>query len=104
MEHKKPQKQASENTPQNKPWLEVFDVVFIMLLCFLILLSTMIMRGKVLVGAGSAGGINYSFNLPIFLMLMLILGIYLVYVISRSDKELKVMIRYLYDETRRNVG
>lgn len=86
--------------PKNKPWMEVFDVMFIMLLCFVILLSTMLMRGKVLVGSGSTGGIDYSFNLPIFMMLALALGGYMFYVISRSNKELKAMIQYLYDEVR----
>lgn len=92
------------NKPQNKPWMEVFDVMFIMILCFVILLSTMLMRGKVLVGSGSTGGIDYSFNLPIFFMLALALGIYMFYVISRSDKELKSMIQYLYDEVQRRVS
>ena len=41
---------------KNGWWMEVFDVMFIMLLCFVILLTTMLMRGKVLVGLSSAGG------------------------------------------------
>ncbi|HBP65909.1 MAG TPA: hypothetical protein DD730_17050 [Desulfosporosinus sp.] len=81
--------------------MEVFDVMFIMLLCFVILLTTMLMRGKVLVGSGSTGGINYSFNLPIFLLIVVALGTYLFYVISRSDKELKAMIKYSYDEVEK---
>lgn len=78
--------------------------MFIMVLCFVILLTTMLMRGKVLVGSGSTGGIDYSFNLPIFLMLVLALGIYMFYVLSRSNKELKTMIKYLYDGTRQKVS
>ena len=78
--------------------------MFIMVLCFVILLTTMLMRGKVLVGSGSTGGIDYSFNLPIFLMLVLALGIYMFYVLSRSNKELKSMIKYLYDGTRQKVS
>jgi hypothetical protein len=92
------------NKPQNKQWMEIFDVMFIMILCFVILLSTMLMRGKVLVGSGSNGGIDYSFNLPVFLMLALALGIYMFYVISRSDRELKSMIRYLYDKVQQRVS
>jgi hypothetical protein len=86
---------------KNKPWVEVFDVMFIMVLCFVILLTTMLMRGKVLVGSGSDGGIDYSFNLPIFIMFVLALGVYLFYVLSRSNKELKSMIKYLYDKARK---
>lgn len=89
---------------ENSLWMEVFDVMFIMLLCFVILLTTMLMRGKVLVGAGSTGGIDYSFNLPIFLMIILALGAYMFYVISRSDKELKAMIQYRYDEAQKKVS
>lgn len=89
---------------KNNLWVEIFDVMFIMVLCFVILLTTMLMRGKVLVGSGSTGGIDYSFNLPIFLMLVLALGIYMFYVLSRSNKELKSMIKYLYDGTRQKVS
>ncbi|KJR44355.1 hypothetical protein UF75_5268 [Desulfosporosinus sp. I2] len=90
-----------QKKPVNSPLMEVFDVMFIMLLCFVILLSTMLMRGKVLVGSGSTGGMDYSFNLPIFLMLVLALAIYLVYVFSSSNKELKAMINNLYSEVHK---
>lgn len=86
---------------KNSLRMEVFDVMFIMLLCFVILLTTMLMRGKVLVGSGTTGGIDYSFNLPIFMMIVIALGAYLFYVISMSDKELKAMIKYSYDEVRK---
>lgn len=89
---------------ENSLWMEVFDVMFIMLLCFIILLTTMLMRGKVLVGSGSTGGIDYSFNLPIFMMIVAALGFYMFYVISRSDKELKAMIKYCYDKVHNKVS
>ncbi|WP_243454659.1 hypothetical protein [Desulfosporosinus fructosivorans] len=88
----------------NSMWMEVFDVMFIMLLCFVILLTTMLMRGKVLVGSGSTGGIDYSFNLSTFMMIVVALGAYLFYVISMSDKELKAMIKYSYDQVRKRVS
>ncbi len=84
--------------------MEIFDVMFIMVLCFVILLTTMLMRGKVLVGSGSTGGIDYSFNLPIFMMIVVALGAYMFYVISRSDKELKSMIKNRYEEVRKKVS
>ncbi|MBP1759494.1 MAG: hypothetical protein H6Q63_411 [Firmicutes bacterium] len=90
--------------PVNSPLMEVFDVMFIMILCFIILLTTMLMRGKVLVGSGSTGGMDYSFNLPIFLMLVLALGIYLVYVFSSSNKELKAMISHLYKNVNKKAS
>ena len=88
----------------NSLWMEVFDVMFIMLLCFVILLTTMLMRGKVLVGSGSTGGIDYSFNLPIFMMIVVALAAYMFYVISRSDKELKAMIKNRYEEVQKKVN
>ncbi|HBW37636.1 hypothetical protein [Desulfosporosinus sp. BICA1-9] len=97
-------KADKEKKPVNSPLMEVFDVMFIMVLCFVILLSTMLMRGKVLVGSGSTGGMDYSFNLPIFLMLVSALGIYLFYVFSSSNKELKAMISYLYKEVHKKVS
>ena len=90
---------------ENSLWMEVFDVMFIMLLCFIILLTTMLMRGKVLVGSGTTGGIDYSFNFPIFMLIFAALGTYMFYVTSRSDKELKAMITHSYDdEIRKEVS
>jgi len=89
---------------KNSLWMEVFDVIFIMVLCFVILLTTMLMRGKVLVGSGSTGGIDYSFNLPIFIIIVVALGSYMFYVISRSNKELKTMVKNNYDEVRKKVS
>jgi len=88
---------------ENSLCMEVFDVMFIMLLCFVILLTTMLMRGKVFVGAGSTAGIDYSLNLPIFVMVVFALGIYMLYVISKSNKELKDMIKNNYDEVPEKV-
>lgn len=93
---------AKQKKHANSLWMEVFDVMFIMLLCFVILLSTMLMRGKVLVGSGSAGGMDYSFSLPVFLMLVAALGIYLYYVFASSNKELKSMINHLYQDTQKD--
>ncbi|HWR44535.1 hypothetical protein [Sporomusa sp.] len=86
-----------QKTHKNSFFMEVFDVMFIMLLCFVILLTTMLMRGKVLVGSGSTAGIDYSFNLSVFSIIIMALGAYMFYVISRSDNELKAMIKCRYD-------
>lgn len=85
---------------RNSLGMEVFDVMFVMVLCFLVLLTTMLMRGKVLIGSGDSAGIDYTFSLPIFAMVALVLGGYLIYVISNSNKELKVMIKYVYGDTK----
>ncbi|MDP4161117.1 MAG: hypothetical protein Q8911_15385 [Bacillota bacterium] len=77
--------------------LEAFDVLFVLILCFSTLFATMVVRGKVLAGSGSEGSINYSFNWPFFSATALVLLFYFFYVILHSDKELRAMIRNLYD-------
>jgi hypothetical protein len=77
--------------------MQIIDVFFVMILCFATLLSTMLMQGKVLVGAGDViGKIQYSFNAITFLTVAAILIFYTVFVYITSDKELKDMIKFLY--------
>jgi len=77
---------------------EIFDVLFIMILCFATLLTTMLMQGGVLVGSGSTSGIHYTFSTVTFLMMLLGLAIYLIYVIPHSDRELRAMIKQIYGD------
>ncbi|ATW28551.1 hypothetical protein DCMF_23425 [Candidatus Formimonas warabiya] len=79
--------------------MSVFDVLFIMILCFATLLTTMLMQGGVLVG-GSASGMRYHFSIASFLMVVAGLIIYLFYIIPHSDKELREMIKHLYGEKK----
>jgi hypothetical protein len=74
-----------------------FDVLFIMLLCFATLLATMLGRGKVLVGEGAGEEMGYAFTLPAFLAVLLGLALYLLFVVLRSNRELRRMIGALYD-------
>lgn len=83
--------------------VEVFDILFIMLLCFVTLLATMLMRGKVLVGSGSGGGLDYSFKLGSFSITAGFLLLYLFYIISHSDKELKNFFIAHYGPRERSV-
>jgi len=77
--------------------MQVIDVFFIMILCFATLLSTMLMQGKVLVGAGEATEkILYSFSAVTFGSVVLILGVYIIFVYTTSNVELKDMIKFLY--------
>ncbi len=77
-------------------FMEVFDVLFIMVLCFATLLTTMLMRGKVLVGSGSGGGMAYTFSAWTFLLTFLGLGAYLAIVIPQSNRELGEIVEILY--------
>lgn len=80
----------------NKRFMEVFDVLFIMILCFATLLTTMLMRGKVLVGSGSGGGMTYTFSAATFLLTFLGMGTYLAIVIPQSNRELGEIVEGLY--------
>lgn len=75
----------------------IFDILFIMVLCFISLLVPMLIRGKVLVGSGSSGGLHYTFSWPTFLLTLFIIGGYVYFVITQSDKELRHMIKKIYD-------
>lgn len=75
---------------ETNPWLVLFDTLFVMLLCFAILLSTMIFKDK------SNTGINYLLDLPTIGLTFGALVIYFAYLLPRSDKGLKLTIRDLY--------
>jgi hypothetical protein len=77
--------------------VEVFDILFIMILCFVTLLATMLMRGKVIVGSGSGGGLTYDFGLASFAFTSIFLAIYLFYIIRHSEAELKSFYAGHYD-------
>jgi len=75
----------------------IFDVMFVMLLCFATLLTTMLMQGGLLVG-GDGSGLDYSFNLLTFALTFGSLFLYMAYVLKSSDKELRAMIKERYNE------
>lgn len=76
-------------TKQQGSFGMAMDVLFIMALCFGTLLTTMLMRGKVLVGSGGGGGMDFSFNLPAFLGTVSGLLLYLGYLLTRSERQLR---------------
>ncbi len=76
----------------NNLFIAVLDILFIMILCFITLLSAMLMQGEVI------GGMKYSINITTFAITILGLGIYLCFILPQSDKGLKVMIQQLYGE------
>lgn len=72
--------------------LEIFDVLFIMLLCFGTLLTAVIME------KGEAGGTNYSIHFTTFAVIVMVVVLYLCFILSQSDKGLRAMIHQLYGE------
>jgi hypothetical protein len=83
-------------------FVQCFDVSFIMVLCFLTLLTTMVIHGKVLVGDGSTQGLDLSFHASTFLLVVAIFVVYLWYMLRHSERELKDIVNHVYgkkDET-----
>jgi len=80
-------------------FVQVFDVCFIMALCFATLLATMLLRGKVLVGdADSVQGLDLSFRWASFLVIAAIFGFYIWYMLRHSERELKDIVKHVYDD------
>jgi len=71
----------------------VFDVLFIMLLCFATLLATMLLQGGLLVGGE---GINYKFGIVSFLSVFVSVLLYIFYILKHSKKELEAIINRIY--------
>ncbi|MBC3887715.1 hypothetical protein GH810_05270 [Acetobacterium paludosum] len=69
---------------------EIFDSLFIMILCFSTLLSAMLLKNK------SMTGIDYTIYSKTFFVTVLGLIAYLVYMINRSERGLKAMIQVVY--------
>lgn len=70
--------------------LTVFDTLFIMMLCFATLLSTMLMKGK------SDGIMDYSINWRSLGLTLGALISYMIFIIMQSEKGLKSMINHIY--------
>ena len=94
----------ADQEPDRSIFLVTFDVLFIMLLCFATLLSTMLMRGTVIVGADAAAGLEYSFDIASFFITAAALGFYLLYIVNKSEKELREMVKKVYDEANENLA
>lgn len=72
------------------------DVLFIMALCFGTLLTTMLMRGTVLVGSGGGGGMDFNFSVPAFMGTLAGLLLYLGYLLTRSERQLRAVCNSSY--------
>jgi len=80
----------------------LFDVLFILVLCYICLLIPILLRGKVLVGGGGGGGMDYSFtwgSLALCLVAGVVFGYFL---LTHSEKELKTLIDNVYGKKGEN--
>ena len=79
-------------------FMKYFDIVFILILCYISLLLPILLRGTVLVGSGTASGMDYTLN-PLLLTAVLIATIgYLVFMLTRSDKEMRKVYNIVYGQ------
>lgn len=72
--------------------MTVFDTLFIMILCFATLLSSMIMKGDLV------GLVDYSINWQTFSLTLLLLVVYIVFVVIQSEKGLRDVISSIYGD------
>lgn len=74
----------------------VFDTLFIMMLCFATLLTTMVLQGGVIVGG--QGGLSYDIKWPSLIITMGGVALYIIYILKESNKELRKMISFIYKD------
>lgn len=77
---------------KNNIFLMAFDTLFIMILCFATLLSAMLIQGDVI------GGVKYCINWTTLTITLIGLGIYLAFILSQSNKGLKLIIIEMYKD------
>lgn len=76
--------------------MKFFDIVFILILCYVSLLLPILLRGTVLVGSGEASGMNYDLNPPLLAAVVITSIGYLVYMLRNSDKEMRKVYNKVY--------
>lgn len=78
-----------EKGKKSKMIVEIFDSMFIMILCFATLLTAMLMQGE-----GSE--LKYVINFKTLIITVIGLVSYLTFVLINSEKGLKSMVKYIY--------
>lgn len=82
---------------KRKNWKELFmtafDVLFVLILCFVILLTTMLVTK----GDGGEAFTGYSLNLPLLCAVVLALVGYLGFMLKVSIGMLRKLIRYYFE-------
>jgi|GEM_PF-876736 len=86
-----PRERERSQPHASNSFIKVFDIVFIMVLCFATLLATMLLRGKTENNADI-----YSIKLPIVALTVVGFTLYFLYLLRHSHKELKLMVEEMY--------
>ena len=79
---------------------EVWDILFVMILCFATLLATMLVKGRVITGTDGGGSSLYRFDPGKFVLTAVFLVAYLLFVVKRSEKDLKSFYSSYYGGDR----
>jgi hypothetical protein len=87
-----PQQAAPHHAPTSVS-VKVFDVMFIMALCFATLLATMLVRGKTVNDADI-----YRIGVPSALVTVVGFTVYFIYILINSHRELKDMVNEMYTD------
>ena len=77
--------------------IKIFDISFIMILCFATLFVIMKFNDKLLDWINPSKNL-YDFEIISFIIMAGSFIVYLIYILSNSNKELKSMIAEIYDE------
>ncbi len=92
---------AGPRRPLLRAAVQWFDTLFVLVLCLLTLMTTMLLRGKVLAGDGSpsdasAGGLDYKIVPWKVALATACLAAYVVYLLWHSHRELGEMVEHVY--------
>ena len=80
----------TEKDKKSNLFQEIFDALFIMIICFATLLTAMILKG------GTVGKSVYIVHITTLAIAILGFGVYLFFILKRSEKELKGIVSELY--------
>jgi mannose/fructose/N-acetylgalactosamine-specific phosphotransferase system component IID len=80
-----------EKNKKSNLFQEIFDALFIMIICFATLLTAMLMKGR------TVGTSVYIVHITTLAVTVFGLGVYLYFVLRRSEKELKGIVSDLYN-------
>lgn len=88
--------QDIEHQRESSGIFKFFDIVFILILCYISLLLPIILRGTVLVGSGEASGMNYDLNPPLLAAVLISAIGYVVFMLRNSDREMRKVYNRVY--------
>lgn len=84
----------NKSKPQDNIFVNIFDVSFIMVLCFSTLFTAMLIQGT------GTGIMHYHFKLATFMVTIGGLLIFLLFIIPQSERQLKLAFEQFYKDKK----